>query len=84
MTVAPKADHLDRVGYLFGYPIAHSLSPLFHQTVYDSLGLNWSMLYLESLDMTHFLQLIKDPKFYGAFHPKPLTWCRKAAVLTPI
>ena len=62
---APPIDHLDRHGYLFGYPIAHSMSPLFHQTIYDNLGLNWSQLPLSSTDMPHFLQLIRHPKFYG-------------------
>ncbi|KAJ9649709.1 Quinate dehydrogenase [Coniosporium apollinis] len=62
----PPSDHLDRVGYLFGHPIAHSMSPLLHQTVYDSIGLKWSQLLLDSTNMDHFLELIKDPKFYGA------------------
>lgn len=63
---SPNTAHLDRVNYLFGYPIAHSLSPLLHQTVYDSLGLRWSQIPLESKDMAHFLTLIPDPKFFGA------------------
>ncbi|KAK0257478.1 hypothetical protein LTS09_007525 [Friedmanniomyces endolithicus] len=62
----PAVDHLDRHGYLFGYPIAHSLSPLFHQTIYDHLGLRWSQLLLESTDMSQFLRLLSDPKLYGA------------------
>jgi quinate dehydrogenase len=63
--VVPDSSHLERHGYLFGYPIAHSLSPLFHQTVYDDLGLKWSQLFLESTDMDLFLKLRQDPKFYG-------------------
>lgn len=47
------------------YPIAHSMSPLLHQTVYNGLGLNWAQLPLESTDMSLFLKLIQDPKFYG-------------------
>ncbi|KAK0864025.1 hypothetical protein LTS02_006267 [Friedmanniomyces endolithicus] len=62
----PAIDHLDRHGYLFGYPIAHSLSPLFHQTVYDHLGLRWSQLLLESTHMSQFLRLLKNPELYGA------------------
>lgn len=57
---------VERHGYLFGHPIAHSMSPLLHQTVYDNLGLNWSQYPLDSTDMDLFLELIKDPKFYGA------------------
>lgn len=64
-TVVPSTSHLDRHGYLFGYPIAHSMSPILHQTIYDGLGLNWSYLLLESLDTQLFLKLTKDPKFYG-------------------
>lgn len=61
----PDSSHLERHGYLFGHPIAHSLSPLFHQTIYDALGLNWAQLPLDSTDMELFLRLIQDPKFFG-------------------
>lgn len=61
----PNSDHLERVAYLFGYPIAHSLSPLLHQTIYDRLGLPWGQLFLPSTDMDHFLRLVREPKFYG-------------------
>lgn len=61
----PETSHLDRHAYLFGHPIAHSMSPLFHQTIYDNLGLNWSQLPLPSTDMAHFLELIRHPQFFG-------------------
>jgi quinate dehydrogenase len=61
----PQIDHLDRHGYLFGYPITHSMSPLMHQTVYDALQLSWSQLPLPSTDIEQFLRLIRHPKFYG-------------------
>lgn len=61
-----NTDHLDKVSYLLGHPIAHSLSPLFHQTIYDSLSLNWSQLLHESLSITSFLPLMRAPKFFGA------------------
>ncbi|KAH7336294.1 hypothetical protein BKA65DRAFT_506103 [Rhexocercosporidium sp. MPI-PUGE-AT-0058] len=64
--VTPDSSHLERVNYLFGHPIAHSLSPLLHQTVYDNLNLKWSQLPLDSTDVPNFLRLTKDPKFYGA------------------
>jgi quinate dehydrogenase len=69
----PQVDHLDRHAYLFGYPIAHSMSPAFHQQIYDSLGLRWSHLPLESTDIAHFLELVRHPKCFG-----------KAANFTPI
>ncbi|KAK5016181.1 hypothetical protein LTR16_003343 [Cryomyces antarcticus] len=62
---SPDFSHVDRVGYLFGYPIAHSFSPSIHRAVYETLGLNWAQLPLPSTDMEHFLELIKHPQFYG-------------------
>ncbi|KAI9055951.1 hypothetical protein LZ554_000886 [Drepanopeziza brunnea f. sp. 'monogermtubi'] len=64
--LTPETSHLEGVNYLFGHPIAHSLSPLLHQTVYDNLGLKWSQIPLDSTDVPNFLRLTKDPKFYGA------------------
>ncbi|MCJ1437749.1 hypothetical protein MMC27_007136 [Xylographa pallens] len=66
MAFYPDTSHLDGVNYLFGYPIAHSLSPLLHQTIYDALGLRWSQLLMESKDMEFFMHLTRDPKFFGA------------------
>ncbi|KXL51156.1 hypothetical protein M433DRAFT_60806 [Acidomyces richmondensis BFW] len=63
---APDIEHLDRHGYLFGYPIAHSMSPIFHQTIFNGLGLRWSQLPLPSTDIEQFLQLIKHPKCFGS------------------
>ncbi len=64
--LTPETSHLEGVNYLFGHPIAHSLSPLLHQTVYDNLKLKWSQIPLDSTDVPNFLRLTKDPKFYGA------------------
>ncbi|KAK4997291.1 hypothetical protein LTR66_003266 [Elasticomyces elasticus] len=73
----PPSEHLDGVGYLFGYPIAHSLSPLFHRTIYDALGLNWTQFPLPSTDMSHFLRLMQDPRCFGA----SVTMPHKIAIL---
>ena len=76
---APATDHLDGHGYLFGYPIAHSMSPLLHRTIFDALGLNWDYLLLPSTDITQFLNLVRDPRCYG----KPLNNAQSpACVLT--
>lgn len=64
-TLIPDVSPTERHGYLFGHPIAHSMSPLLHKTVYDGLGLKWAQYPLESKDMSLFLQLIKHPQFYG-------------------
>ncbi|MCJ1384194.1 hypothetical protein MMC17_007310 [Xylographa soralifera] len=66
MTTIPDTSHLEGVNYLFGYPIAHSLSPLLHQTIYDALGLRWSQLLMESKGVECFLHSMRDPKFFGA------------------
>ncbi|KAH7317736.1 quinate 5-dehydrogenase-like protein [Rhexocercosporidium sp. MPI-PUGE-AT-0058] len=63
---APSTAHLDKVSYLFGYPISHSLSPLLHSTVYSSLSLNYAYLLYESPNLEPCLALTRDPKFYGA------------------
>ncbi|KAJ4305380.1 Quinate dehydrogenase [Kalmusia sp. IMI 367209] len=72
-----RLDTVERHGYLFGHPIAHSLSPLLHQTVYDGIGLPWSQFPLDSLDMDLFLRLREDPRFYGA----SVTMPHKVAIL---
>lgn len=63
----PPIEHLDKHGYLFGHPIAHSMSPLFHQEIYDNLGLRWSQLPLPSTDIKHFMELIQHPNCFGEF-----------------
>ena len=62
----PSTLHLDKVLYLFGYPISHSLSPLFHGTVYSNLHLNYTQYLYESRSLTACLALTQDPKFLGA------------------
>ena len=76
-TNIPQVTRTERHGYLFGHPIAHSMSPLLHQTVYNNLGLNWAQYPLESRDMSLFLELIKHPQFYGA----SVTMPHKVAIL---
>lgn len=70
--MAPDITHVERHGYLFGHPIAHSMSPMLHQTVYDNLGLNWSQIPLDSTDVSLFLDLIKHPQFYGTWISHPV------------
>jgi len=76
----PETGHLDKFGFLFGYPIAHSLSPLFHHTVFQELGLNWDYFPLPSTDIANFLQLVRNPRCYGKpdTHP-PSESCRTVA-----
>ena len=87
--MAPQVSQVERHGYLFGHPIAHSMSPLLHQTVYDNLGLNWSQIPLDSTDMKLFLDLIKHPQFYGVYtfrlvyHEAKAYNCAGASVTMP-
>jgi quinate dehydrogenase len=62
----PSITHLDRVLYLFGHPIAHSLSPLFHGTNYKLLSLNYEQHLYETLSLPACLALTRHPKFLGA------------------
>ncbi|KAE8351011.1 shikimate dehydrogenase substrate binding domain-containing protein [Aspergillus coremiiformis] len=73
---------LDGVAYLYGHPLLNSLSPPLHQTVYNSLGLNWTQIPLSSVNGTSttyppaytrsppiekYLAAIKaNPKFVGS------------------
>ncbi|KAI9642610.1 hypothetical protein NHQ30_009415 [Ciborinia camelliae] len=65
-TPPPDISQLDRVAYLFGYPIAHSLSPLFHGTIFRSLSLNYLQHLYETRTLTDCIELTKNPKFLGA------------------
>jgi quinate dehydrogenase len=62
----PSTNHLDRVSYLFGYPIAHSLSPLLHSTIYTHLSLPYAQFLYPSPNLSSCLSLMRTPKFYGA------------------
>ena len=63
----PDTSSLERVAYLVGFPIAHSLSPLLHHTIYASSGKQWGQVLYETRDLDKFLQHIRsDPKFLGS------------------
>ncbi|KAK6603695.1 quinate dehydrogenase [Botrytis cinerea] len=65
-TPPPDISNQDRVAYLFGYPIAHSLSPLFHGTIFRSLNLNYLQFLYETQTLKDCIELTKNPKFLGA------------------
>jgi len=63
----PDPSSLERVAYLVGFPIAHSLSPLLHHTIYSAIGKRWGQILYETRDLNEFLEYIKvDPKFLGS------------------
>lgn len=65
-TPVPSTSHLDKVSYLFGYPIAHSLSPTLHATIYNALNLKYEQHLYETRDLESCLELARTPKFFGA------------------
>ncbi|KAJ8106725.1 hypothetical protein ONZ43_g6965 [Nemania bipapillata] len=71
MNIAPlnakeksPAAALDRHGYIFGLKLAASLSPQFHQAIFDDLGWRWEQFRLDSADIPNFLNLLQDPKCF--------------------
>ena len=66
MTSPDCSQDQSKVGYLFGYPIAHSLSPIVHQLVYKHLSVPYTYTLYESTDVQSFLRLTSAPDFYGA------------------
>jgi quinate dehydrogenase len=74
----PSLLHLDKVSFLFGYPIAHSLSPYLHNAVYSALNLNYQYLLYECRSLEACLSIARlEPKFYGA----AVTMPHKVAVI---
>lgn len=51
---------------LFGYPIAHSLSPLLQNTMWEKQGINWTYELYESKDADAFYEILKSDELIGA------------------
>ena len=68
---------MSRQGYLFGYPLAHSLSPLLHRTVFREEGLAWTYDALESGNIIDILERLRRPECYGA----AITMPHKVAII---
>jgi quinate dehydrogenase len=61
------ADSLDRRAYLVGTPIAHSLSPLLHHTLYSAIGQNWGQVLYDTPDLKAFLEMLRvDARCLGS------------------
>jgi quinate dehydrogenase len=52
--------------YLFGHPIAHSLSPILHDTTFAALQLPYTYTLYESFSIPSFLALTTRPDFLGS------------------
>ncbi|KAI1333909.1 quinate dehydrogenase [Xylariaceae sp. FL0016] len=61
-----QAQQAERHGYLFGQKITASMSPEFHNAIYEELGMPWKQLRLDSADIPSFLKLMQDPKCFGS------------------
>lgn len=66
-----------KVGYLFGHPITHSLSPLVHSLVFTHLSLPYTYTLHDSTSIPSFLALARSPAFYGA----AITMPHKVAII---
>lgn len=67
-----------RQGFLFGYPIKHSMSPMLHNMCFQSVGMkNHTYEPLESLDMDDFVARLRSGQCYGS----AVTMPHKLAIL---
>jgi pentafunctional AROM polypeptide len=51
--------------YIFGHPVAQSLSPLLHNTIFAHFGFPHVYSRFDSMDMTEIEKVIRDPNFGG-------------------
>ncbi|KAI9931707.1 hypothetical protein ASPWEDRAFT_49559 [Aspergillus wentii DTO 134E9] len=52
--------------YLFGQPIAHSVSPFFYNTIFTKLSLPWRYIRLDSHDPEDLMWMMRRDDFMGA------------------
>ncbi|TPX16596.1 uncharacterized protein E0L32_012417 [Thyridium curvatum] len=64
--------------YLFGYPIRHSLAPLLHTVIFESLNVPWTYDLVESTEKNDFLPMLHADDCAGA----SVTMPHKVAWLT--
>ena len=57
--------HHERVFYLFGSPIAHSLSPLVHNAVFKALGLPWKYVLYPTIVKEEILPAMREADCLG-------------------
>lgn len=83
-TIAADPAFERRTLYLFGQPIAHSVSPLFHNTIFQTLGLPWRYIRLDSRDPEDLLWLMHRDDFVGAAvtMPNKVNMAPKLDILT--
>src|SRR6478735_5924193 len=79
-------DHLQhsRHTYLFGYPLKHSLAPLLHSTIFQSLNVPWTYQLIESVDKDDFIPKLKASDCVGAAvtMPHKVAWINECDEVT--
>lgn len=63
-----ELDHI----LVVGHPIAKSVTPHFHRSVFRSLGLDWTVSLLDTTDPVHLQAAMAKPGFLGAAVSLPL------------
>lgn len=66
--------------FLFGYPIAHSMAPLLHSTLFTGLKIPWTYDLMESQDASKFLPALKQPDVIGCAVTMPYKVTMMSAV----
>jgi quinate dehydrogenase len=51
--------------FLFGYPLAHTLAPKLHASLFDGISLPWTYSVHETQDASEFLPALKQPDIIG-------------------
>ncbi|UZP39311.1 hypothetical protein NXS19_007127 [Fusarium pseudograminearum] len=70
--------------YLFGYPLQHSLAPLLHSTIFESLDVPWTYDLIESIDKNDFIPNLKASDCVGAAvtMPHKVAWINECDEVT--
>ncbi|KAH8883733.1 NAD-P-binding protein [Thozetella sp. PMI_491] len=66
--------------FLFGYPIAHSMAPMLHQSLFKSLEVPWTYTLLETQDKDQFLPALKQDDIIGCAVTMPYKVVMMSAV----
>ncbi|EXJ78925.1 hypothetical protein A1O3_08425 [Capronia epimyces CBS 606.96] len=79
----PQGQHCKT--YLLGSPIAHSLAPLLHNTLFESAGLPWTYNLLESTNQQDLISLLPAHDTVGSAvtMPHKVTFISKVDEVTP-
>ncbi|KAJ5107323.1 NAD(P)-binding protein [Penicillium angulare] len=77
--LSSNLESLHRV-FLFGYPIAHSMAPLLHATLFKGVSLPWTYSLLETQDASEFLPALKKQNIIGCAVTMPYKVTMMSAV----